>query len=214
MTARETTPQGQTTRRPTWLGPAAPARPAGDPAAPGADRAAAGGDGTSRADTELLRRAVEQHAAVLFRVAVSIVHDAALADDVVQETLIKAWRSAPLDADGRVPRAWLTKVARNTAISHLRRRREDPYEAETLVAATPDGAASPARTVEGRAQLADLRGALGRLDEEERLLIVLREVDGLSYEEIAQTLELPLPTVKTRLFRARQQLKHALGEWR
>ena len=58
----------------------------------------------------------------MYRLALSIVRDPALADDVVQETLIKAWRAAPLDADGSVPRAWMTKVARNTAISMLRTR--------------------------------------------------------------------------------------------
>ena len=52
------------------------------------------------------------------------------------------------------------------------------------------------------------------LDDDERILIVLREVDGLSYDEIAAALGLPLSTVKTRLFRARQQLKIALGGWR
>ena len=60
----------------------------------------------------------------------------------------------------------------------------------------------------------DLQPALGRLDEEARVLIVMREVDDLSYEEIADTLGLPLPTVKTRLFRARRALKDALKEWR
>ena len=65
-----------------------------------------------------------------------------------------------------------------------------------------------------RAQLEELWEALTHLDEDARALIVLKEVDGLSYEEIAATLELPLPTVKTRLFRARNALKDALKEWR
>ena len=55
---------------------------------------------------------------------------------------------------------------------------------------------------------------MSELDEDARALIVLREVDGLRYDEIAQSLDLPLPTVKTRLFRARNQLKDALKEWR
>lgn len=165
----------------------------------------------SAAAPDLLRRAIEDHARVVYRLALSIVRDPALADDVVQETLIKAWRAAPLDDDGRVPRAWMTKVARNTAISMLRARREDPY-ADDRLPDQPSGL-TVARTVEGRAALGDLRGALDRLDEDARTLIVLREIDGMSYEDIAAAMDLPLPTVKTRLFRARQSLKQALEEW-
>jgi RNA polymerase sigma-70 factor (ECF subfamily) len=170
-----------------------------------------GQTGRSLAAPEMLRAAIDQHAAVVYRLALSIVRDPALADDVVQETLIKAWRAAPLDSDGSVPRAWMTKVARNTAISMLRTRREDPTAADRL----PERASAltPARTVEGRAALGELRHALDHLDEDARALIVLREVDGMSYEDIAAAMDLPLPTVKTRLFRARQQLKRALEGW-
>lgn len=166
--------------------------------------------GSEPAAPDLLRLAIDRHAAVVYRLALSIVRDPALADDVVQETLIKAWRGAPVDADGSVPRAWLMKVARNTAISLLRGRREDLYGDDAPEQAS---AITVARTVEGRAALGDLRGALDRLDEDARTLIVLREVDGLSYDEIAAAMDLPLPTVKTRLFRARQTLKRALEEW-
>jgi RNA polymerase sigma-70 factor (ECF subfamily) len=168
-------------------------------------------DGRTPAAPEMLRAAIDQHAAVVYRLALSIVRDPALADDVVQETLIKAWRAAPLDADGSVPRAWMTKVARNTAISMLRTRREDP--AGDRLPDRPTGL-TPARAVEGRAALGELSGALDRLDPDARTLIVLREIDGMSYEDIAAAMDLPLSTVKTRLFRARQQLKRALEGWR
>lgn len=159
-----------------------------------------------------LHAVVDQHAASVYRVALTIVGDAALADDVVQETLLKAWRKAPLDDAGQIPRAWLMKVARNTAISLLRTRREHLFSPEAM----PDsgGGVEIPRTVEGRAQVEELWSALRHLDADARALLVLKEVDGLSYDEIAETLELPLPTVKTRLFRARNQLKDALKEWR
>lgn len=159
-----------------------------------------------------LRAVVDQHAAAVYRVALTVVHDPALADDVVQETLLKAWRRGPVDENGRIPKAWLVKVARNTAISVLRTRREDLHGPDTLPE-RGEGVGTP-RTVEGRAQLEELWEAMRHLDEDARALIVLKEVDDLSYEEIAATLELPLPTVKTRLFRARKQLKDALKEWR
>ena len=67
--------------------------------------------------SEDLRAVVDAHAGAVYRVAVSIVHDGALAEDVVQETMIKAWRHAPVEAGEEIPRQWLLKVARNTAIS-------------------------------------------------------------------------------------------------
>jgi RNA polymerase sigma-70 factor (ECF subfamily) len=161
---------------------------------------------------EDLRAVVDAHAAAVYRVAVSVVHDGSLAEDVVQETMIKAWRHAPLDDSGQIPRAWLLRVARNTAISLLRSRREDLHGPDTLPEAAETS--ETIRTVEGRAALDDLWVALGRLDEDARSLIVMREVDDLSYEEIAEATGLPLPTVKTRLFRARRALKDALKEWR
>ena len=125
---------------------------------------------------------------------------------------MKAWRHAPVPADEDIPRAWLMRVARNTAISVLRARREDVRSPETLPERS--GGPSTTRTVEGRAQLEDLWGAMTRLDSDARALIVLKEVHGLSYEEMAATLDLPVSTVKTRLFRARKALKDAMKEWR
>ncbi len=167
---------------------------------------------TSRgiAAPESMRAAIEQHAAAVYRLALSIVRDPALADDVVQETMIKAWRAAPRQGDGTVPRAWMLRVARNAAISMVRSRRDDLYGDD---APEQVSALTVARAVEGRAALSELHAALGRLDADARALIVLREIDGLTYDEIAAAMDLPLPTVKTRLFRARQVLKRALEEW-
>jgi RNA polymerase sigma-70 factor (ECF subfamily) len=168
-------------------------------------------DADGRPSEEQLRRVVEQHAAAVYRVALTVVHDAALADDVVQETMLKAWRHSPVAPGEVIPKAWLLKVARNTAISLLRTRREDLHGPDTL----PEGAGGPetTRTVEGRAQLDELWELMRHLDKDARTLIVLKEVDGLSYDEIATTLDLPLSTVKTRLFRARKALKDALKDW-
>jgi RNA polymerase sigma-70 factor (ECF subfamily) len=155
---------------------------------------------------------VEQHSPALFRFALSIVGDRALAEDVVQEALIKAWRKGPIDGEARVPRAWLMKVTRNTAISLLRARRDlIPGNDELLQDEDED---STARAAEGREAASHLGVALSALDEDARGLILLREIDGLSYVEIADLLDLPLHTVKTRLFRARRALKNSMEEWR
>ncbi len=154
---------------------------------------------------------MHDHADTVYRMAMGIVRDPALADDVLQETLIRAWRSGPLDDDGRVPRAWLLKVARNVAISMLRSRREVVVGPESLPEHETLGVS---RTVEGRHALADLWRALSVLNEDDRTLVVLREMDGLSYDELSELLGMPLATVKTRLFRARRTLQKSMEEWR
>jgi RNA polymerase sigma-70 factor, ECF subfamily len=148
----------------------------------------------------------------VYRLARSIVRDAALADDVVQETLVKAWRSLP-DFQGEIPRAWLMKVAHNTAISLLRSRRDQVRDTAEL-GEVPERGGGPATTTVDRAALGQLWSVLADLDEISRSLIVMRELSGMSYEEIAEALDLPLATVKTRLFRARRVLQASMEEWR
>lgn len=159
-----------------------------------------------------LSEVIDRHAAAVYRVALSVMRDPALADDVVQETMLKAWRRSPVPPGEEIPRAWLMRVARNTAVSMLRTRREDLRSPETL----PEGpgGVSTTRRVEGRAELDELWRAMVRLDSDARALIVLKEVQDLSYEEIASTLDVPVSTVKTRLFRARKALKDSMKEWR
>ena len=155
---------------------------------------------------------VDAHSSALFRFALSIVGDRSLAEDVVQEALIKAWRKGPVDDEGKVPRAWLMKVTRNTAISLLRARRDLVPGDDAL----PDGENehSTARVAEGREAVGRLGVALRSLDEAARGLILLREIDQLTYDEISELLDIPLHTVKTRLFRARRALKASMEEWR
>lgn len=153
------------------------------------------------------------HSDSVYRLARSIVRDGALADDVVQETMVKAWRSLDSFDGGEVPRAWILKVARNTAISLLRTRRDDVREATEFgdLAASGGG---PAATTVDRAQLDQVWEVLADMDETSRSLVVMREMSGLSYEEIAEVLDLPLSTVKTRLFRARRSLQDSMKGWR
>jgi len=163
-------------------------------------------------DDQALTLLVREHSAAIFRVARSIVGDAATAEDVTQETLIKAWKALP-EFRGDAPlRAWLLRIAHNTAVSTLRRRRDQPTEPEHLpeVATGVD----PSRSAQGRIAVDHLNRALADLDVTSRSIVVLREVEGMSYQEIAEILRLPMPTVKTRLLRARRLLTVQLQEWR
>lgn len=158
-------------------------------------------------------RLVEVHGDAVYRLARSIVRDSSLADDVLQETMVKAWRALPDFEGGEIPRAWLLKVARNTAISLLRTRRDDPTEPEDLTGVAAN-VAGTGQAATDKVAVEALWQALGQLDETSRSVVVMRELSGMSYEDIADVLEIPLPTVKTRLFRARRALQDVMEEWR
>ncbi len=147
---------------------------------------------------------IRDHSAAMYRVAASVVRDHALAEDVVQESVVKAWQALDTFRGDASIRTWLLRITHNTAISALRKRRDDVMAPSEL----PE---RPGQlTVEDAALLQADRDeiwvALSKLDPVGRAIIVLREVERMSYDEIADVLELPPATVRTRLFRARQQL--------
>ena len=172
------------------------------------------GRAASRAAQEAaLADLMAAHGDAVYRLARSVVRDSALADDVVQETMVKAWRALPDWEGDAIPRAWLMKVARNTAISMLRTRRDDPTEPDDL-SGVVSAASGTGDAATDKVAMDALWGALSELDETSRSVVVMRELSGMSYEEIADVLEIPLPTVKTRLFRSRRVLQEAMREWR
>lgn len=157
---------------------------------------------------------VAEFGPAMFRVAASIVSDRALAEDVVQESLLKAWQHLDEYRGEASIRSWVLRITHNTAISMLRRRREEVRSPESLTDVSADDAPDVERTVSGRAALRGVWAALDQLEPTTRTVIVLREVERMTYEEIGEILALPLPTVKTRLFRGRRQLAELLKEWR
>ncbi len=174
--------------------------------------AGTGGDEQS-ADPEELHQLVVDHGDAIYRLALSVVRDKSLAEDIAQETLIKAWLALPTFRGDSSLRGWVLRITHNTAISTIRRRRAvviDPHD-------MPETPIKVERSVESRVQggvvMDDFVEALDLLDELSRSIVVLRELEGLSYDEISDVLEVPLPTVKTRLLRARRKLGAALREW-
>ena len=174
----------------------------------GTDPAPAG----ERLPRALLDELIVEHSAAMYRVARSIVHDASLAEDVVQESLVKAWQAAASFRGDASLRSWALRITHNTAISVLRKRRDDIRAPATMPEV--DQGHTTDRQVAGKLMVDDLWAALDELDDLSRTIVVLRELEGMSYEDIADALALPLPTVKTRLFRARKVLANALSEWR
>lgn len=155
---------------------------------------------------------VEEHTPAVYRLARSVVQDSALADDVVQDTFIQVWKHLDqFRGEGSI-RGWILRIAHNTAVSTLRRIKDSAVDPQRLPEVHESIGTS--RVVEGRAAVEDLRVALDGLDDLSRGVVVLREVEGMSYEEIAETLGVPIPTVKTRLLRARRQLSVTLEGWK
>lgn len=168
---------------------------------------------SNEGDPDDLHKLVVEHGDAVYRLAYSIVRDSALAEDVSQDTLVKAWLALPSFRGDASLRSWVLRIAHNTAISTLRTRRMtlmDPAE-------MPEREIIPERTVERRVESGEVMDAfveaLDHLDELSRSIVVLRELEGLAYDEIASVLKVPLPTVKTRLLRARRKLSTVLKEW-
>ena len=135
-------------------------------------------------------------------------HDA---EDLVQEAYVRALRSFD-GYRGGDPRAWLLSIVRNTCYTWLRQRHAhfDDTAAADAADVADDPAAGPEAQVIRHSDGALLRRALADLPVEFREALVLRELEGLSYKEIADVAGVPLGTVMSRLSRARTQLQHVL----
>ncbi|MFN4243742.1 MAG: RNA polymerase sigma factor [Tepidisphaerales bacterium] len=153
----------------------------------------------------------------LYTVLLRILGDRDDAREVAQDTYLKAMTSLHTFRGHASPYTWLYRIAVNLAVSRLRKLRRQRAWAASLPASLPWGS-RPATETPPEAALRAERSrqvlvALGRLDSEYRAVLVLRDVDGLDYPEIAEVLQVPLGTVKSRLFRARLALRHELQRY-
>ena len=175
--------------------------------------------GQEAAYRELIRRYERPVFALLFR----MLRDRELAEDLAQETFVKALNAIDSYRPEFKFSSWIFKIANNAAIDHLRRRELDTLSLDgSPHAETPEamqatalqiGARqeSPLDTVEAKELGSAIEAAIGSLRPEYRSCILLRHVEGRAYEEIAEILNLPLGTVKTYIHRARNELRLALA---
>jgi RNA polymerase sigma-70 factor (ECF subfamily) len=136
--------------------------------------------------------------------------DAALAEDLAQDTFLKAFRSLSAFDVSRRLSSWLLRIAHNTAIDALRKRRppSTPSEAVALLAVAPPQPDPVEREALGRA----LQAALTALRPDQRAAVALRYGEGLSFAEIAQILGVPEATARSHVHRARRELARQLTE--
>lgn len=170
------------------------------------------------AKREEFEREALVHLDTLYNVALRLTGTASDAEDLVQDTVAKAFRSWEQYEPGTNCRAWLVTIMRNTFINQFRResRRPTPvqYDSvedinvfEEIRERDPEGSFFH--------QIVDkeVKRAIQELPEEFRIPLVLSDVEGMSYAEIADILELPVGTVKSRLFRGRRRLQQRLYEY-
>lgn len=135
------------------------------------------------------------------------------AEDLFQEAFLKAYRFLPRFRGGSV-KSWLRRIVINTNISNHRGLKNQPTlpldEKPGWKESVPDKSAGPEEMAEQADTTERLQDALAELTEDARTVLVLREIEGLNYQEIADLLEVPKGTVRSRLARAREALRQVL----
>ena len=172
----------------------------------------------ARGDTRAFEAIMRRHNRLLFRAVRSIVRSDSEAEDAVQEAYLKAWRAlAGFRAEARLS-TWLVRIAINEALQRVRRRGAvvipldgaDPAN-ETEIEGEDDADQRPDRVV-GRAQMRRVMEThIDALPDVFRTVFMLRAVEELSVDEVAQALQVPAATVRTRFFRARGLLRESLS---
>jgi RNA polymerase sigma-70 factor, ECF subfamily len=160
----------------------------------------------------------------VFSLVVRMVRNPSLAEDLAQEAFIKAFHALGSYDPTYKFSSWLFKIANNLTIDHLRKRQLDTVsihggpdartgeeEARTRISVA-DTSETPEEYTANRELGGQIEDAIGRLRPEYRTAILLRHVEGRSYEEVAEIMEVPLGTVKTYIHRARNELKELLSE--
>ena len=179
-------------------------------------------EGREAAYRELIRR----YERPVFSLVLRMVRDRQLAEDLAQETFIKALNAIGSYRPEFKFSSWIFKIANNAAIDQLRRREVDTLSIDGAPNATSaddieatalqvgDKGETPLAELEARELGTHIERAIAQLRPEYRSCIMLRHVEGLAYEEIAQLLDLPLGTVKTYIHRARHELRDMLAHLR
>lgn len=165
---------------------------------------------------ERFHELVEEHRDRVYTLAAYLLKDREEAADATQEVLIRLWRNLDrLDEETISP--WILRVTRNFCFDLMRKRRTAKAHfgeatSPEVLDWTPDGAPSPEARAHGTTLAAQLRQVVAALDEPYRSCIVLREIQDLKYQEISDTLEMPLGTVKVNIHRGRRMLRERMKE--
>jgi len=173
-------------------------------------------------DTEAFRELIEAHQYRVIGTIARMLSDETEAEDLAQQVFIRVWRSAPRYEPTAKFTTWLYTITRNLVFNELRRRKrhatqplvdgnneEDrpPFQVADHTAKAPDTTVLDAEMQEA------IQQAIDELPESQRMAVILRRYDNVSYEEIGEILKLSVPAVKSVLFRARTELREKLKKY-
>jgi RNA polymerase sigma-70 factor, ECF subfamily len=159
---------------------------------------------TTRGDLSAFEQLVDRHRPVVMRVAARIAGSGD-AEDVSQDAFLRAFHRLEHFRGDAPFSSWLMRITHNAALDHIARRRPEPVDPEMLDQSEPSTARPPADRLEVRERIERLERKLRGLAPQHRVVLVLRDAEGLSYEEIADITDTPLGSVKGRLHRARSE---------
>ena len=171
-------------------------------------------------DTDALRSLIEAHQHRIIGTVAKMLGDDSDAEDIAQQVFIRVWKSAARYEPTAKFTTWLFKITRNLVFNELRRRKRHP--AQSLDAPNSDDRPmqAPDHTVKApdTALLDDemqaaIQRAIDELPETQRMAVILRRYEDISYEEIGEVLDLSVPAVKSVLFRARTELREKLRRY-
>ncbi len=168
-------------------------------------------DQTLQGQTEAFGQLVLKYQDRLFNTVFHVVGHAEDARDIVQETLVQAFLKLESFEHRSAFYTWLYRIAFNVAVAQ-RRRRRGAVSMDHMPDANPISPAveGPAERLDRKERCGQVRQAIAQLPPEYRTVLVLREIDGCDYETIAEILDLPIGTVRSRLHRGRLQLRETL----
>jgi RNA polymerase sigma-70 factor (ECF subfamily) len=168
----------------------------------------------ARGEHDALAELYDRYGRTVYSLALRIVRDQGDAEDIVQEVFSQAWRQAGRYDSGRGPVVgWLLTMARSRAIDRVRGRRVRPAAIldETAALDMPDGARLADEQLEWAGRASQIRSVFEELPLLQRMAIELAFYEGLTHSEVAERLELPLGTVKTRIRQGLLKMKDRLG---
>jgi RNA polymerase sigma-70 factor (ECF subfamily) len=175
-----------------------------------------------RGDVRAFEMLVVKYQRRIERLIGRMVRDVDLVPDIAQETFIRAYRALPQFRGDSAFYTWLYRIAVNTAKKSLMDMKRDPVVLESALYSGDDGeepsrtesaltdGATPDAVLASKQIAAAVNAAIGALSEDLRQAVTLREMDGLSYEEIAEVMNCPIGTVRSRIFRAREAIAERL----
>lgn len=166
-----------------------------------------------KGDQAAFEQLVRRHQRYVFNVAYRVLGDAAEAEDVTQEAFVRAWRGLAGFREQARFTTWLYRITHNLCLNRLPKLRRELLQVEPLEDILDDAAPTPPDLLEAQEQMALLHAELERMPEKYRLVLSLRYLQHLSYEEIATALSIPLGTIKTHIHRARRLLADRVREW-